>query len=243
MNVLMILIISILFITTNSFAIVVRGKVYDREGDLKKHVFEFLRTEKIENGKKIVFVDFKDLSGKLAVSEKLIYPIQPSKSEVLFESYEYQRFQNNEVVKIYPEGTKLFFDYKKLDKIKKNDESIEKNMITRDQLTSIVTQNWDSVMNGEKIKSRFIVPDRAETIGFGLVKDGEEVINGQDTVRIVMKPTSFIIAMIAKQAVFNFEKNGSHRLIRAVGRTPVLKRVGDDLKNIDGIIDFEYSDQ
>ncbi len=222
-------------------AIIMRGKIYDRDGDPNKQLFEFVRTEKMENGKKIVVVDFKDMEGKAALTEKLVYPaVPPSGVSVPFETYEFERFQNNEVVKIYPKENKLYFDYKKNEKIKKNDETIEKNTITRDQLATIVINNWDTLMKGETIKSRFIVPDRAETIGFKLFKDSEESLNGKSTVKITMKPSSFVIALLAKAIYFYFEKDGEHRLLRAVGRTPVLKKDGNDLKNIDGIIDFLY---
>ncbi len=227
------------FIQSNSYAMIVKGKVYDREHEPTKQIFEFIRIEKNENNKKIVTVEFKDLAGKTAVFEKLVYPNQPQ-GDILFESYDYERFQNNEVVKIYPKESKLHFEYKKQDKIKNNEEAIEKNTITRDQLVSHVQLNWEKLIKGEKIKSRFIVPDRAETIGFGLTEDGEEEINGVKTVRIAMKPTSFIIAMIAKVVYFNFEKEGQHRLLRVIGRTPVLRKDGNDFKNIDGIIDFSY---
>jgi hypothetical protein len=227
----------------SAYAVVVKAKVYDIDGDQSKQLYQFERREKIENGKKIAEVTYKDMQGSLAVSETVIYNDPNNKEYVVFDEYVFDRPQSQEKAIIKNENGKLKFHHEKNGKIKDRTEDLEPNTIVRDQYVVFLRKNWEALMKDEKIKSRLVVPDRSETIGFTIKKDSEFQMNGKSVIRFKFTPNSFIIAMIAKDAFFTLEKDGEHRLVRVEGRMPVFKKVDNEFKNMFGRLNFEYIEE
>ena len=226
-----------LTVSSSSFAINFKGKVFDQEGDPNSALFSFERTERSEGSKRIVEGKFFEVPGnQIAVHEKLTY----SQGATLFERYEFERPMSKESAVVEIRDGKIFFTYTDNGKKEENKEKLEENTINRDELVPFVKRNWDTLMRGEKLKSRFVLPDRAETIGFGLRKRENVTERGIAAIRVVMFALSPFVAAVAGDTFLTFEAGGEHRLLKVEGRTPVLKRIGNAFKTLHGRIEFLY---
>lgn len=222
-------------------ALEVGGLGFDFEGDPTKTAFTFHRKEKIEDGKRVVDVTFNDPSGKIVLEERIIY--KDATSSIDFETYTFKRHQNTDTAHVSIKDEKLWFDVNMGGKPKTDKETLAEGTVIRDTLIPYLTQHWDELVAGKKVKARFVHPERAETIGFNITKESEETLNGVPAVKMKLRPSSLVIALIAGNSYFWMEKNGAHRILRSDGRQPVLKDTGGGkLKNITGRIDFTYSE-
>ncbi len=227
----------VMFFSTTAHAGILKGKIFDQEGDPSTVLFSFERTERTEGGKRIVEGKYFEVPGNtLALHEKLIY----AQGATLFERYEYERAISNESAVVEIRDGKIHFSYNDNGKKEDNKEKLEENTINRDEIVPFIKRNWDKLMKGEKLKSRFVLPDRAETIGFGLRKRENVTEKGIAAVRVVMFALSPFVAAVAGDTFLTFETAGEHRLLKVEGRTPVLKRVGKAFKTLNGRIEFLY---
>ena len=223
-----------LFTASNSFASVVKGRVYEDNSNTPIYTFE--RNETTEAGKRIVESKFFANDGKVALWEKLHYT--PGKN--IFDLYEFERPLSKEKATVRPENDKLHFVYDDGPEHNTAKESLEENTINREEIPTFVAANWNKLMDGDKLKSRFIVPDRAETIGFGMRKREEVTHKGKPAVRVILFALSPFVAMIAGDTFLIFEKDGQHRLLQVDGRTPMLKQVEGKWKSFTGRVEYDY---
>jgi hypothetical protein len=225
-------------ITPYLFASTYEGKIFDLDGDPNKVLYRFERTEKKENEKRIIEAKyFLEPNHELILLERVTY----KDNQELFDLYEYFRYPTKEVATVEIKDKKIFFKYDENGKKTEEKESLEPNTVNREEVIGLVQKNWDKIMKGEKIKLRFIIPDMAKTIGFGIEKSEELNFEGTPSVKLEMFALSLFVSMAAGKTYFVFEKNPPHRLLEVVGRTPVQKKEGNNWKTIKkGRIVFSY---
>ncbi len=178
---------------------------------------------------------FKDSKGRELIEEKMRY--DPQGALVEYEIHHRQRALRG---KIEVRSDKLIFT--RVDEKGKSSTEQENLPVTwavGPTLIPLLQKNWATILKGEKLRIRFAVWDRKETVGFDLFKDSVQPGgDGKDHVIVKMKPTSFIIAAIVDPIYFTLPLDGS-RLEEMKGRTlPMIERDGK-LRDLDAWIVYQ----
>jgi hypothetical protein len=221
---------------------VLSGNIYDEAPNLNKLLFTFRRTATRSNATVRVLREYRTKDGALAAREQVVYEAGRLVSCELDELQTGTRA--TVAVRPVPNRNKeprLFFEYARTkgDKPKTASEDLPPNLLVTDMLACFITANWEKLMAGTSVPFRLVALERAETVGFKLVKTAESTRSGQPIVRIKMEPTSLIIAALVKPIYFTFEKNGEHRILDYSGRTtPKLARDGK-WKDLDALTVYD----
>lgn len=141
-----------------------------------------------------------------------------------------------------PRKHKLAFDYTPAPGAsrKTDSETAEGDVLVGDMIPYFLVAHWDKLMRGEAAPFRFIAQDRLETVGFKLVKDGEQTWQGKPVVRLRMEATSFIIAALVDPLFFLVERDGAHRILQYDGRTTPLIKRGNTWKDLDAVTVYDW---
>ena len=132
------------------------------------------------------------------------------------------------------------FEYFTGKKTKKDHETLPPDAVISDMIPPFLTSHWTALMNGQKIKCRYPVVVRTETIGFTFSKHGETRREGKDLVLIRMEPTSRIISALVDPLEFVMEKDPPYRVLEYRGRTTPKSRSGKSFAELDGVTVFDW---
>jgi hypothetical protein len=116
---------------------------------------------------------------------------------------------------------KIQYTYTEGGKTDKDSESYDPATIVAPMIQPLIVKRWDDLMKGESVFVRYLAIERCETIGFKFFKDGEGTVNGKSVIKIVMKPSSFIIAALVDPIRISVTKDAPHYLVESAGRTPI----------------------
>jgi hypothetical protein len=182
----------------------------------------------------LVQTEFKSLDGKTVVAENGVI----KDAELL--SYEINRPQTEEKGRIAVRDGRIFFEYEGPGgKTKKADEKLKGKVLCAANFTNFVKAHWDDFQKGEKVDVRFAVWDRLETVGFTLKKVGEGEFQGEKTIDLEMKPTSFVIAALVDPVHLWYSV--SDKKIRVMkGRVAPKQNVGGKWKDLDAEVVYTY---
>jgi hypothetical protein len=214
----------------NSLAdeVVNTGKVYALGSNRKQLLFTLKRTETTNGTHGHVTEIFLDPTGKQAV--RMDGEFENGK----IYSYTLDENQTGEKGQIDIKGDHAYFQFTTASgKQKKDDEKLGGLFVIGLSFKKFIRDNWDKFLKGDSVDMRFGVPDRLETVGFKMFKDGEAKIDGHDVIVLEMKPTSFVIAAIVKPLYFYYDKNNSDMLVMFKGRTIPKLKDGNDYKDLD----------
>jgi hypothetical protein len=220
-------------------AAVIKGKIFTMDHP-ETEAFRYENTRTQEGSTLFSRTIYTDLAGKHLVDEETIY------DSGKFSKYTYTQLQTGDSGFIEVKDGKVFFSFSDPEKTKADDKSYNADMITADMLQDKIHQNWDLLMKGDDLKTRFLVLEVQDDFGFKIFKDGETNFNGRPAVSLTMKASGFFVALAAPSFHFIVEKEAPHRLLRMEGRLPVRipKRIPvetrKDLKAMDGILALEY---
>ena len=96
-----------------------------------------------------------------------------------------------------------------------------------------LASQWGALAHGEKIKCRYIVIPRAETVGFTFSKSARATWQGQPVLIIKMAATSPFIAALVDPLFFTVEERPPHHILQYVGRTtPKIRAAGNTWKDL-----------
>jgi hypothetical protein len=140
-----------------------------------------------------------------------------------------------------PAKGKIEFDYHAGpdSRLKTSTETLEPDTLVADMIAPFLTSHWRALMGGEKLRCRYIVVQRLETVGFTFVKDTKGAENRPDVTVIKMEPTSTIIAALVKPIFFTFETAPPHNVIDCTGRTTPKLQVKGKFKDLDAFTVFD----
>lgn len=227
----LILLVSFL-IGLSAQAEITKGLVYE-QGSQKKNLLYNWQNEVTEDGGITKSkASFFDLAGAPVVIEesevrdgKLVY-------------YTIEHKQTGKKGRIEVKGDRVHFTFEEEGKIKTDDEKLASNLVVPHTMGRFVQQNWDKISSGDTLDMRFGVWDRQETVGFSIFKIGETTIDGQKTMTMKMKPTSFVIAALVKPIIFDFSMD-TKKLVAMNGRVQPKKKVGSDWKDLDAEVFYQ----
>jgi hypothetical protein len=126
------------------------------------------------------------------------------------------------------------------EKPKTSTETLAENTLVNDMVGPFLLSHWDALMRGQKVKCRFIVVPRRETLGLTLSKVSETKWQDREVVLVRMEATSSIIGLLLDPLDFTIEKNPPHRVLQYTGRTTPLTQVGSKWKDLDAVTVFEW---
>jgi hypothetical protein len=203
------------------------GKAYEIGSNRSKLLFTLDRSYSADG--KSGETQFKDLSGKLLVTEKMEFD---GKGGLL--SYAVIHHQTGTEGKVEAKGSKLVFT--KGSSIK--EEDLASNWVVGPTLIPMLSARWADILKGESLKVRLASWERQETIGFELFKDRvEKGPDGKDRIIIKMKPSSFIISALVKPLFFTMGMDGKS-LDAMQGRVLPKLQDGSKWKDLDAEIDY-----
>jgi hypothetical protein len=124
-------------------------------------------------------------------------------------------------------------------RLKTSTESLEPDTLIGDMIEPFLVSHWQALQSGEKVKCRYIVVPRLETVGFTFVKDEKGGANQPNVAIIRMEPTSLIIAALVKPIFFTMETAPPHKISDCTGRTVPKLQVNGKFKDLDAFTAFE----
>jgi hypothetical protein len=226
------LVLLMMLVTANSVLAAVpdvfKGEIVDK-GD-RKLLYNYKRSVEKLPSQTISKREYTDVDGNLVATETSVY----EGDKVI--KMELDQKQTGEKGNFEIKDGKINFTYTKDGKTKTDDEKLEPNNISSDEIAPYLVKNWDKLLKGDTIDIRFPVIARQETVGFKFFKDHDDDKN----VYIKMKPTSIVIAAIVNPLLFKMEKDGEHRVLEVDGRVTPKKKVGDAWKDLDALFVLKY---
>jgi hypothetical protein len=219
---------------------IITGHVYERGSDFKTAMFNYERRVWQEGEYTKGQSSYFDLGGKLLQREEYTF----KDNKVI--SHEYHQHQVNEYGTAKINGKKISVSFSEDGKTQSKEIEDDGVLILPMSIAQMLSDNWEKIMNGATVETRFISVERLDTIGFSFKKKADLTYEGKEAVQIQMKPTSFIIASIVDPILMTLEKGGEHRLLESNGRLPVrVSKYGDskkrsDWKALDAVLKIDY---
>lgn len=220
------------------------GTIYQAGAEPTQTLFTFRRMASLSGSTVRVERDYRSPAGATAALERVVY------ENGRLASYELEELQTGArgraVVRPDPRkahAERLFFDYTRAPgvKTKSGSEELQTDVLVNDMIPGFILRHWADLNRGASPHFRFIVLQRAETVGFKLTKESEGTWHGTPEVRIRMEPTSIVIAHLVEPIHFFVEKGGEHRILRYDGRTtPMIKR-GNKWEDLDATTVFDWA--
>jgi hypothetical protein len=217
------------------------GSIYSRGSN--QPLFKFERAAQRSGSSLKVQRDYTYPNGKPAAQERVIYE---GDALVLFEledsqtgargSAKIQREAN------HPEKNRIDFEYaiKNGDRPKTRTEALREDTLVADMVGPFLVSHWDALSRGEKVKCRYIVVPRCETVGFTFLKDSETTWQGRGVLVVKMEATSRIIAALVDPLFFTMKKDPPHNVVQYVGRTTPKIQMGGKWKDLDAVTVFDW---
>jgi hypothetical protein len=219
------------------------GAIYARGSDRQKLLFRFKRQATRSGSTLTVKRDYTYPDGKPAAQEEIVYEGNNLVSLILREfqigaegsaRIKYSTGQS-------AEGT-IHFEYAKKQSVpaKARSEALRENTLIGDTIAPFLADHWDALMRSQKVRFRYIVVPRMETVGFTFVKEADSDAHNPETVLIKMEPTSRIIAALVDPLYFSVEKVSPHRVLQYDGRTTPKLNVRGNWDDLDAVTVFDW---
>lgn len=226
------------------------GTIYAKDSNTNKVLYTFKRRATTSGSKVNVLREYMNPDGSPAARERVFYD-----GDKLM-SYELDELQTGAggSVRVLRDpdnagkGT-LAFEYNKdvhdTNSVKSNTEALHgsttvPDTLVGDMIATFIKNHWNEIFRGEKVKFRYVVVPRRETVGFTFVKDSEATIAGQPALVVRMEATSPIIAALVDPLYFTVEKASEHRVAKYLGRVVPKIKKGDKWDDLDALVLFDW---
>jgi hypothetical protein len=221
------------------------GTVYAKDSGQQQVLFKFKRVATRSGSTLNVLREYTYPDGKPAARERVVYEGDNLVSYALDElqigaagTVKVRRNPAN------PARNTLLFAYTKNlasgSQPKTSTEALRNDTLIGDMVAPFLAAHWAELSKGDKVKCRFVVVPRRETVGFTFAKDSETTLQGRRVVIIRMEATSLIIAKLVDPVVFTLEKDGQHRVLQYVGRVTPKAKAGNKWNDLDARFVFEW---
>jgi hypothetical protein len=214
------------------------AKVFDQESKKQKLLFTYKHESEQKGDVRIVTNTYNDKDGVLAALETIEF-VGPAADEKI-RSYHMSQKQLGAEGDVKVEDGKVKFAYTKGGSTKTGEEKLTDDFVVGPSVTAFLQKHWGEIASGGKVKTRFAVADRMETVGFDFFKDHEETIDGVKTFAVKMKPSSFLISALVKPLFFFYSPDGK-QLYEVHGRTQVKQKVDGSYHDLDAVTTYEYA--
>jgi len=219
------------------------GAIYGQGPDNRKLLFKFQR-EATRSGKRLtVQRDYTYPDGKIAARERVIYDANELVAYELDElqigakgSAKIERESKN------PAKDSIQFRYTNQsgERPKANTEALRDNTLINDMVGPFIAAHWDQILNGQKVKCRYVVVPRKETVGFTFAKDATSIWRDRGVIILKMEPSSPFISALVDPLYFTVEKDPPHRVLQYVGRTTPKVEAAGKWKDLDAVTVFDW---
>jgi len=219
------------------------GAIYASGGERKDLLFNFKRVSTRSGTILKVQRDFTYPDGKIAARERVVY------SGDTLVTYQLEEMQigasgtaNIRLRAAGPAKGRIEFEYSKESgaRPKLRSEPLSSNALIADMIGPFLASHWDSLQQGQKLKIRYIVVPRTETVGFTFVKESDAQWRGRDVIILKMEATSKLLAILVDPLFFTIEKAPPHRVLQYAGRTTPKLQVGGKWKDLDATTVFDW---
>jgi len=218
-----------------------QGSIYS--SDRKDLLFRFTRRATRTGSTVHVERDYLYPDGRLAVREQVSYEGDRLVSVSLEDSQTGASgsAKLNATSKA-PSQSSILFEFRKDGQAnpKSGREDLVPDTISVDMVAPFLVDHWKTLMDGQKVKCRYVVIPRRETVGFTFQKTSETSRDGKQVVIIRMEPTSIIIGALVDPLFFTLEKSEPHHILEYSGRTTPKLRDGKGWKDLDAITVFDW---
>lgn len=211
------------------------AKIYEQNSNKSKLLYTLTHKEVI-NGKMMdVTNTYQDTKNVTVVEEIIKLEGDIIHSFILNQKQINKAFQFTRTEKV------ITFSEMATDLKKNKSEELDQKLptISGPATVPLIKSNWEKLLKGETIETRFAALERLETVGFKFFKEEEKILNGKNVVVIKMKPTSFVIAALVKPVLLTFDKEKAE-LIELTGRTVPKILIDGDWKDLDAEITYHY---
>ncbi len=137
---------------------------------------------------------------------------------------------------------KAHFHLLKDGKTQSAEEKVGEDFIVSSTLIAHLRQpkNWENLLKGERVRVRFAVIDRRETVGFEFFKVKDIEVQGRKAIAVKMKPSSLLISAIVDPLYFYIDlENGL--LLEMEGRSAVKTGEAGQWKDFDGYTVYTHT--
>jgi hypothetical protein len=221
------------------------GTIYAKDSTPHRVLFKFKRVATRSGSELSVLREYTYPDGQLAARERVVYNGDDLASYALDElqigaagAVKVLRDRSN------PAKCVLQFEYSKdlasSRKPKTSTESLRNDTLTSDMVAPFLVAHWNELADGAKVKCRYVVVPRRETVGFTFVKESETVSQGRHGVIIRMEATSPIIAQLVDPLFFTLEAEKPHRVLEYTGRVTPKAKVGNKWDDLDATCVFAW---
>jgi hypothetical protein len=209
----------------------------------KQLLFKFKRTATRSGSSLKVQRDFTYPDGKLAAREQVVYDGDSLVSFTLDESQVHaagsariRRASQN------PSKGTIEFEYAAQigGRVKTRTETLAENTLIGDMVGPFLAAHWDALLRGEKVRCRYLVIPRRETVGFTFGKASDSKWQGHDVLTVRMEPSSLLIEALVDPLFFTIEKTPPHHVLQYVGRTTPKIQAGAKWKDLDAETVFDW---
>ncbi len=119
-------------------------------------------------------------------------------------------------------------------------EPLAPDTLIADMVGPFLVSHWDALEHGDKVKCRYIVVPRMETVGFTFRKDSMSGWRGHKVLVVRMEPSSKFVSMLVDPLFFTIETDPPHRVLRYLGRTTPKIQVHGKWKDLDAETIFDW---
>ena len=220
------------------------ASIYGKKAAGTNVLFTFKRRAKRSGNTLDVAREFAYPDGKPAARQHLIYE---GDALVLYELEELQigakgtaRLRRDPH---HPEKDVILFEYSESAgaKPQARSERLQSDTLIDDMVGPFLASHWDLLMKGEKIKCRYVVIPRRETVGFTFFKKSESTWQGKPVVIVRMEATSPIVGAVVDPLFFAVEKAPAHLVLEYSGRTVPKTREGNKWRDLDAVTVFDWA--
>jgi hypothetical protein len=215
------------------------GAIYAKNSNRKTPLFKFQRVATRNGSNLIVTREYLSPDGKPAVRERIEYQGNDLVSFRL-EELQINAKGSAHLQRMSRKPTVMFEYTPPKGRTGTETETLQKETLIDDMIGPFLTANRAQLLNGGKVKCRYIVVPRKETVGFTFVKESESTRNGKPVLVVKMEPTSPIIAALVDPIFFTLEKESPHRILEYVGRTSPKLRDENKWKDLDAVTVFDW---
>ncbi len=226
---------------------VLTGSIYAKDSNPRKLLYNFQRRATRSGSKVNIVREYTNPDGTPAARERVFYD-----GDKLV-SYELDELQINAVgsarIELEPGGGgkgKIAFEYNKdahdKNSVKSSTENLHPDTLVGDMIATFLRVHWNELFRGEKVKCRYIVVPRRETVGFTFVKDSETTIDGHPVLVVRMEATSALIATLVDPLYFSVDKESGHRVVQYTGRVVPKIKKGDKWDDLDALVIFDWKE-
>src|SRR5258708_18343303 len=218
------------------------GEIYDTGPETKKLRFKFKRVATRSGSTLNVERDYTYPDGKLAVQERAVYQGNDLEFYELKEpqigaegSARIQRIPGN------PAKRSVEFQYRPEPggAPKTRTEALAENTLIGDMVGPFLASHWDALSRGEKVKCRYIVVPRRETVGFTFIKVAEGSQQGRQVSIVKMEASSPLVGTLVDPLFFTLDSSPSHHVLEYTGRTTPKIQVRGKWKDLDAVTVFD----